>query len=604
MNNKKPNLLRSIGVGLAVLTVLFIYAFGFQVTKVDLSETKSENRREQLTRILRALAHPELFEFETEDSVTSLSIMIPCPEGGFQPDSPDTNGPYLVMTPACANGLETAVVEGFNFEPFSSGPLNLRPAESDVNLQLGSIKVDKDGYFEVEVRLSNRPNEKVQELHAITRQNVGSPKLTQAAHETWGKIVETVFLALLATTLGTILAIPLSFIAARNLMKDVKNSLIGMALSILFVPVGFYLGSKIAAWSSIVSTLFIENTYIAFAALLIAPAIIWPGSRFALFKQDEEQPLSTRFLRWMVIAVIALVAIIALYILSHLSMLAGNYLSEELGSFGFLGRFVRDLGDILGMVIGVIAALTGAGLLSSLAGRVGLRLNRKSGAFIRILQVGLSTAAGMLLFLLLAAMINWFYQFNNIMSFYTWATVIGGILGLILGITHNPERPMPTGLIIYFVSRTIFNATRSVEPLVMAIIFVVWVGIGPFAGSMALALHTIAALGKLYSEQVENIMAGPLEAVQATGANRLQTIIYAVIPQIIPPYISFTMYRWDINVRMSTIIGFAGGGGIGFLLNQNINMLNYRAASVQMLAIAVVVAAMDYISSNIRERFV
>jgi len=138
----------------------------------------------------------------------------------------------------------------------------------------------------------------------------------------------------------------------------------------------------------------------------------------------------------------------------------------------------------------------------------------------------------------------------------------------------------------------------------MAIVAVIWVGIGPFAGSLALALHTIAALAKLYSEQVESIDVGPLEAVQATGANKLQTIIYAVIPQIIPPYISFTMYRWDINVRMSTIIGFVGGGGIGFLLQQNINLLNYRAASVQMLAIAIVVSSMDYISSKIREQIV
>jgi hypothetical protein len=84
--------------------------------------------------------------------------------------------------------------------------------------------------------------------------------------------------------------------------------------------------------------------------------------------------------------------------------------------------------------------------------------------------------------------------------------------------------------------------------------------------------------------------AGSAGSIEATGANRLQTIIYAVIPQIIPPYISFTMYRWDINVRMSTIIGFVGGGGIGFLLQQNINLLNYRAASAQMLAIAMVVA--------------
>ena len=111
-------------------------------------------------------------------------------------------------------------------------------------------------------------------------------------------------------------------------------------------------------------------------------------------------------------------------------------------------------------------------------------------------------------------------------------------------------------------------------------------------------------MGKLYSEQVESIAQGPIEAVTATGANSLQTIIYAVVPQIVPPYIAFTIYRWDINVRMSTIIGFAGGGGIGFLLQQNLNLLKYRQAAVQMIAIAIVVASLDYVSARIRERII
>ena len=156
----------------------------------------------------------------------------------------------------------------------------------------------------------------------------------------------------------------------------------------------------------------------------------------------------------------------------------------------------------------------------------------------------------------------------------------------------------------YYVARTVFNVIRSVEPLIMAIVFVVWVGIGPFAGAIALALHTTAALAKLYSEQVESILPGPMEAVTATGATRLQSTIYAVVPQIVPPYIAFTLYRWDINVRMSTIIGFAGGGGIGFLLQQNINLLQYRAAAVQMLLIAIVVGTLDLVSARIREKIV
>jgi phosphonate transport system permease protein len=138
----------------------------------------------------------------------------------------------------------------------------------------------------------------------------------------------------------------------------------------------------------------------------------------------------------------------------------------------------------------------------------------------------------------------------------------------------------------------------------MAVIFVVWVGLGPFAGVLALTLHTIAALGKLFSEQIEGISEGPIEAITATGANRLQTIVFAVIPQIVPPYIAYTLYRWDINVRTSTIIGFVGGGGIGFLLNQSIRLLRYRDASVMMLAIAIVVSTLDYLSSRVRSRVI
>ncbi|MDP7259954.1 MAG: ABC transporter permease subunit, partial [Anaerolineales bacterium] len=223
---------------------------------------------------------------------------------------------------------------------------------------------------------------------------------------------------------------------------------------------------------------------------------------------------------------------------------------------------------------------------------------------VRVANLFSAALAGASVSAILGAGVDWFYQIDDLQKTLWLPGGVGAALGLLLSVRSAPKDPLPIGSVVYYLTRTVLNATRSIEPLVMVIVFVVWVGIGPFAGSLALALHTIAALAKLYSEQVESILSGPLEAIRATGANRLQTIVYAVIPQIIPPYISFTMYRWDINVRMSTIIGFAGGGGIGFLLQQNINMLQYRAASVQMLAIAIVVASMDYVSAVIRERFV
>lgn len=157
---------------------------------------------------------------------------------------------------------------------------------------------------------------------------------------------------------------------------------------------------------------------------------------------------------------------------------------------------------------------------------------------------------------------------------------------------------------IYMVVRTILNIVRSIESLVWAVIAIIAVGLGPFAGILALTVHSIAALGKLYSESIESIDPGPVEAIQATGANWLQTVWYAVIPQIVPPFVSFTIYRWDINVRMSTVIGMVGGGGIGYLLIQWIRLLDYRSAGIAIWFIAITVAILDYVSSEIRNRFV
>jgi phosphonate transport system permease protein len=157
---------------------------------------------------------------------------------------------------------------------------------------------------------------------------------------------------------------------------------------------------------------------------------------------------------------------------------------------------------------------------------------------------------------------------------------------------------------IYYLVRTILNIIRSIEPLIWAIIAIIVVGLGPWAGIIALTVHSIAALGKLYSEAIESIDPGPIEAIQATGANWFQIVMYAVIPQVIPPFVSFTIYRWDINIRMSTIIGLVGGGGIGLLLTQWIRVLDYKAAGIAIWFIAITVAILDYVSAEIRERFV
>jgi len=158
-----------------------------------------------------------------------------------------------------------------------------------------------------------------------------------------------------------------------------------------------------------------------------------------------------------------------------------------------------------------------------------------------------------------------------------------------------------TSSIIYNIVRIIANFSRSIEPLIWAIIFSVWVGIGPFAGMLALMVHTVASLTKQYSEQIEDIDNGPIEAIEATGAHPLQVIYYAIIPQIVLPFLSFTIYRWDINVRMATIIGLVGGGGIGTMLMQFQGLAQWHEVGLIILMIALVVWVMDYISARVRE---
>jgi len=186
------------------------------------------------------------------------------------------------------------------------------------------------------------------------------------------------------------------------------------------------------------------------------------------------------------------------------------------------------------------------------------------------------------------------------------ATFFGIILAVPVSFlaARNLMSQSPITIAIYYITRSLMNIIRSIEPLIWAIIAVIVVGLGPFAGILALSLHSLAALAKLYSEAIESIDPGPIEAVQATGANWAQVIMYAVVPQIIPPFVSFTIYRWDINIRMSTVIGFVGGGGIGFLLQQWIRLLDYRAAGIAVRFIAITVAILDFTSAEIRERFI
>ncbi len=613
---KNSSLLRSIGVFFAVILVVVVYAYGFTVTNVDFAESQSERRLASFTRILRALAHPHIFDYDYQEVDVQVPFYLGCPEGGVEAPDLDRSGAFIIPSQWCVEPGDTITLEGFNFQANSSGPITFVGYSADapegVRIPLESFQADAQGNFAEEIKIPNRtPKEDPQGLTATGRVRVGAPMLSRDAIVTWEKIVETVFMALLATTFGTMIAIPISFFAARNLMSEIKIPLSNIALSLFGWPLGIWIGLQGVSLAQALIRPLLENVTLLLVLAIVLPLVSFYAIRWSLLQRQRDEHLEKGSRGRQIIYLLVMVVAAILVILSFLAL--GQILSE-IGSrltpnedvpLYFLRRFIQQIGDLTVILVPAITALASGGIIGGLFGNLGQvisdRISPAVGKTINLIITPLAFAS---IAVVIMQGVDWFYQFNNPAITLWWPAGIGAVIGLALAVTISPKKPLPIGIVLYGIIRTILNGTRSVEALVMAIVFVTWVGLGPFAGALALGLHTVAALSKLYSEQVESISEGPLEAVQATGANRLQTIVFAVVPQIVPPYISFTMYRWDINVRMSTIIGFVGGGGIGFILQQNVNLLNYRAASVNMLAIAIVVASMDYISSNLRERFV
>ena len=186
------------------------------------------------------------------------------------------------------------------------------------------------------------------------------------------------------------------------------------------------------------------------------------------------------------------------------------------------------------------------------------------------------------------------------------ATVLGVLFAVPISFlaARNLMWGNPFTRAVYYVVRTLLNIVRSIETLMWAIVFAVWVGLGPFDGMLALMLHTVAALGKLYSEAIESIDPGPIEALRSTGATGPQIVVYAVLPQIMPTFLSFTLFRWDINVRMSTVIGLVSDAGLGFLVIQWIRLNRFSSMATAIIAIVLVVALLDYVSAWLRQRVI
>lgn len=179
---------------------------------------------------------------------------------------------------------------------------------------------------------------------------------------------------------------------------------------------------------------------------------------------------------------------------------------------------------------------------------------------------------------------------------------VGFSFALAFPAARNLTRGTPFSRGGYVLARGLLNTLRAVEPIVLGIIFILIVGPGPFAGILALALHSVGSLGKLFAEAIEQAEPLPVEAVRATGASNFLTVWYGILPQVAPQMLAFSLYRWDMNTRMGIVLGIVGAGGIGFYLSQYINMWQYSRVSTALLIILVVVTVLDWASGYLREK--
>jgi phosphonate transport system permease protein len=181
-----------------------------------------------------------------------------------------------------------------------------------------------------------------------------------------------------------------------------------------------------------------------------------------------------------------------------------------------------------------------------------------------------------------------------------FGTVAGIIMALPLAVLAAAN--VTPALPLYYLSRGIIAFTRSVHELVWALLFVTAVGLGPFPGGLALAVHSIGMLGRLFAETIEHMDMAPIEALALTGASRMQIFTQGVVPGVIPSLLGISLYRLDENLRASLVLGFVGAGGIGFQLFTAMSLFDYRQVSLLLIVVFIMVVGAERLSAVLRRK--
>jgi phosphonate ABC transporter permease subunit PhnE len=536
-----------------LIACLLIFVLGWNITQIDLPKAVREYRDTQI--ILRRIAWPwrSAFEFEVRSQEATARIQAPCPEGAAGPpvNEPKEGEPWIVVTPTCGELSQRDLTGNFDLgTPLTITGGNFAPG------------TDVDILWKNPIGNPFRPR------------GVGEttiPVDENGSFETLLNIPEAV---IPDTAAGDqihtlILRQESALVFTGRLSQDMKLALVGMLETIMlglmatFFGIIFAIPFSFLAARNLMAPIVTTLSGVVGGLLALVPALaiafLATGRIAGLMGGLDDAPLQT-----------ASVALLLVTVLGWSGWRAGSRGMEYIGERtpDTLSRLITAL------IMGLLAAALGYGL--------GIGFSRG----IRSIPLGAEVAA------------------QTETRYAIAGAILLGLLGLVYAYRKGVHGEISIGMIVYAIVRTSMNIIRSIEPLIWALVGIIWIGPGPFAGAIALTVHTIASLGKLYSEAIESIDPGPIEAIQATGATRLQSVMYAVVPQVLPPFISFTIYRWDINVRLSTIIGLVGGGGIGFILIQWIRQFQYEPAGIAVWLITITVAVLDYVSSEIRERFI
>lgn len=203
---------------------------------------------------------------------------------------------------------------------------------------------------------------------------------------------------------------------------------------------------------------------------------------------------------------------------------------------------------------------------------------------------------------------NWEFLGNTVrpmLETFQMAVIAAAIgCAVALPLAFIASRVTTPNRVAYALDRSILNVIRAIPDILYALIFVSAVSIGPLAGILALILFNIGVVAKLLSETVDGVDTGPIEAARAAGANRTQTVVTSVLPQVMPNYIAYSLYTFELNIRASTVIGIVGAGGIGQLLNTQRQFFAYSNVSVIIIELFVFVFLIELLSISLRRRLV